>query len=297
LEINSFFQYLVSLLVSGITIGAIYATIALGFVTIFRSSSIINFAQGEFVMLGGILTVFFLKVLNLSYFLAGVFSVCIVTLVGLMVYRLVIHPLRKASVLVLIMSTLGVSIFITNTTMLVLGNTPKSLPAISTAEAIKIGRIAISPQSIWVIGMTILILIILYVLSNHTLVGKAMEASSTAPLAADLVGIPTNSMVLYSFGVSAAVGAIGGIFITPIFFIRYDSGGMLGLKGFIAAVIGGWGSPTGAVLGGFLLGILESLSVCFISAGYKNAVSFVAMILILYFKPTGVLGSKSIERF
>lgn len=248
-------------------------------------------------MLGGILTVFFLKVLKLSYFLSGLLSVFIVTLLGLAVYRLAIHPLRKAPVLILIMATLGVSIFITNTTMLIGGNLPQSLPPISSADAIKMGRIAISPQNIWVIAITLLILIILYILSNHTLTGKAMEASSTSPLAANLMGIPINSMILYSFGISAAIGAVGGIFITPIFFTRYDSGSMLGLKGFIAAVIGGWGNPIGAVMGGFVLGILESLSVGFISAGYKNAIAFVAMILILYFKPTGLIGSKSIEKF
>jgi branched-chain amino acid transport system permease protein len=285
------------LIVSGVTVGAVYAIVALGFVTIFKSSSIINFAQGEFVMLGGMLTVYFLKGLKLPYLLAGALAVTTVCLIGLIVYVLAIHPLRKAPVLILIMATLGVSMFISNTTMVLLGNTPRSIPPISSARAILLGDVAISPQSIWVIALSIIILISLYLLANHTLIGKAMEASSTDPLGADLVGIPRSRIVLYSFGVSATIGAIGGILISPIFFVRYDSGGLLGLKGFIAAVIGGWGSATGAVVGGVLVGVLESLSIGFVSAGYKNAIAFFIMILILYLKPNGLLGSKEVIKF
>lgn len=277
--------------------GAVYAMVALGFVAIFKSSSIINFAQGEFVMLGGMLTVYFLKDLGLPYLLAGALAIVTVCLIGMVVYVLAIHPLRKASVLILIMATLGVSMFISNTTMLLLGNTPNSIPPISNGNAILLGEVAISPQSIWVIAITVVILMFLYLLANHTLIGKAMEASSTDPLGADLVGIPRNKIVLYSFGVSATIGAIGGILISPIFFVRFDSGGMLGLKGFIAAVIGGWGSATGAVVGGILVGVLESLSIGFISAGYKNAIAFLVMILILYLKPNGLFGSKEVIKF
>jgi branched-chain amino acid transport system permease protein len=291
------FWVIAQLVVSGVTVGAVYAMVALGFVTIFKSSSIINFAQGEFVMLGGMLTVYFLKGLKLPYFLAGALAVVTVCLIGMVVYILAIHPLRKASVLILIMATLGVSMFISNTTMLLLGNTPRSIPPISDANSILLGEVAISPQSIWVIALTVVILIFLYLLANHTLIGKAMEASSTEPLGADLVGIPRNKIVLYSFGVSATIGAIGGVLISPIFFVRFDSGGMLGLKGFIAAVIGGWGSATGAVVGGILVGVLESLSIGFISAGYKNAIAFLVMILILYLKPNGLFGSKEVIKF
>jgi branched-chain amino acid transport system permease protein len=291
------FWIFAQLIVSGVTVGAVYAMVALGFVAIFKSSSIINFAQGEFVMLGGMLTVYFLKDLGLPYLLAGALAVVTVCLIGMVVYVLAIHPLRKASVLILIMATLGVSMFISNTTMLLLGNTPNSIPPISNGNAILLGEVAISPQSIWVIAITVVILMFLYLLANHTLIGKAMEASSTDPLGADLVGIPRNKIVLYSFGVSATIGAIGGILISPIFFVRFDSGGMLGLKGFIAAVIGGWGSATGAVVGGILVGVLESLSIGFISAGYKNAIAFLVMILILYLKPNGLFGSKEVIKF
>jgi len=125
--------------------------------------------------------------------------------------------------------------------------------------------------------------------------GKAMEASSTDPLGADLVGISRNRMVFLAFGVSAGTGAIAGILITPVFFTSYNSGTILGLKGFIAAILGGWGKNTGAILGGFALGILEALSVAFIPAGYKDAVAFAILLLILYFRPKGILGSPFVD--
>jgi branched-chain amino acid transport system permease protein len=138
-------------------------------------------------------------------------------------------------------------------------------------------------------------LILLYLLSHRTLLGKAMEASSTDPLGADLLGISRNLMVFLAFGVSAGVGAFAGILITPMFFTSYSSGTLLGLKGFVAAVLGGWGKNSGAILGGFVLGIVESLSLAFIPSGYKDGVAFVILLLILHFRPKGILGSPFID--
>ena len=138
-------------------------------------------------------------------------------------------------------------------------------------------------------------LIALYLLSHRTLLGKAMEASSTDPLGADLSGISRNFMVFLAFGVSAGIGAIAGIFVAPIFYTSYNVGTLLGLKGFIAAVLGGWGKNSGAILGGFALGIIESMSVAFIPSGYKDAIAFVVLLLILYLRPKGILGSPFID--
>ncbi|MEM4720965.1 MAG: branched-chain amino acid ABC transporter permease [Candidatus Methanomethylicaceae archaeon] len=281
----------VQFLISGITMGSVYALVALGYMTIFNASKIINFAQGDFVMLGGILTVFFLKTIGLPYLFSGVLSVLLVGLYGLLVYGLAIYPLRGAPVLILIIATLGVSIFTQNTTMLIFGRDPLSLPSISGDVTFHIKGGAISLQSFWVLGVTGLILLTLYWLGNHTLIGKTMQANSTDPLAAQLMGISLPVTVLIAFGVSAMIGAIAGIFITPIFFTSYSIGLLLGLKGFVAGVLGGWGKTTGAVIGGLTLGILESLSVGFISAGYKNAIAFLILIVILYFRPRGILGS------
>jgi len=283
------------LLPSGITIGAIYALVALGFVTIIRASQIINFAQGEFVMLGGVITFFLLKGLNFPYPVAALVAIVIVMMVGFFLYVTVIYPLRKASILILLIATLGASIFLSNTSGLLFGTLPKALPPFSGERPLHIGGISIVPQSLWVLGTSFLLLFFLFFLSHRTLLGKAMEASSTDSLGADLLGISRNLMVFLAFGVSAGIGAIAGILITPIFFTSYNSGTLLGLKGFIAAVLGGWGKNSGAIIGGFVLGIVESLSIAFIPSGYKDGVAFAALLLILYLRPKGILGSPFID--
>jgi len=287
--------YMPQLFVSGITMGAIYALVALGFVIIVRASQILNFAQGEFVMLGGVITFFFITVSRLPYPIAVLVAVIFVTILGFVLHLLVIYPLRKAPALILIMATLGASIFLSNTSALLFGTLPKALPPFSSALSLQLGGIAIAPQSLWVLGATFSLLLALHLLSHRTLVGKAMEASSTDPLGADLAGIPRNLMVFLAFGVSAAMGSIAGVLVTPLFYTSYNSGTLLGLKGFIAAVLGGWGKNSGAILGGFALGIVESLSVAFIPAGYKDGVAFVVLLLILYFRPKGILGSPFID--
>jgi len=276
--------------------GAIYALVALGFVTVIRASQIINFAQGEFVMLGGVMTFFFLKVMNLPYMLAALIAVAIVVGIGFLMHLSVIYPLRKApSILILIMATLGASIFLSNTSSLLFGTLPKALPPFSGEQPLQIGGAFILPQNLWVLGIAFFLLIALYLLSHRTLLGKAMEASSTDPLGADLSGISRNLMIFLAFGVSAGVGAIAGILITPLFFTSYNSGTVMGLKGFIAAVLGGWGKNSGAILGGFTLGVIESLSVAFIPSGYKDAVAFGILLIILYVRPKGILGSPFID--
>ncbi len=287
--------YIPHLLSSGITIGAIYALVALGFVTISRASQIINFAQGEFVMLGGVITYSLLNVLNFPYPLAVLVAILMVILIGFLMHASVVYPLRKASILILLMATLGSSIFLSSTSGLIFGTLPKALPPFFGERPLQIWGISVLPQSFWVLGSTFLLLIFLYLLSHRTLLGKAMEASSTDPLGADLLGISRSLMVFLAFGVSAGVGAFAGILITPIFFTSYSSGTLLGLKGFVAAVLGGWGKNSGAILGGFALGIVESLSLAFIPSGYKDAVAFTVLLLILYFRPKGILGSPFID--
>jgi len=291
----SLWTYIPQLLFSGITIGAIYALVALGFVTISRASQIINFAQGEFVMLGGVITFFLLNGVKLPYPLAALIAVLLVVMIGFAMHLSILYPLRKASILILIMATLGASIFLSSTSGLLFGTLPKTLPPFSSEGPLQLGKISVSPQSLWVLLSTFILLIFLYLLSHRTLLGKAMEASSTDPLGADLLGISRNLMVFLAFGVSAGVGAIAGILITPIFFTSYSSGALLGLKGFISAVLGGWGKNSGAILGGFVLGIVESLSLAFIPSGYKDGVAFVILLLILYFRPKGILGSPFID--
>jgi branched-chain amino acid transport system permease protein len=287
--------YIPQLFFSGLTMGAIYALVGLGFVTIARASQIINFAQGEFVMLGGMITFTLLKGGGMPYPLAAVVAVLLVIMIGCALHITVIYPLRKASLPILLMATLGASIFMSNTAALVFGTLPRALPAFLGSQPLQIGGIFVSSQSLFVVGATFVLLTSLYLLSHRTMTGKAMEASSTDSLGADLTGISRNLMVFLAFGVSAGMGAIAGIFITPIFYTSYCAGTLIGLKGFVAAVLGGWGKNSGAILGGFVLGVVESLSVAFIPSGYKDAVAFVVLLLILNFRPKGILGSPFVD--
>ena len=290
------FDIFIQLTVSGLTTGAIYSLIALGFITIYRASNILNLAQGEFVMLGALCTVFFIEKIGAPYFLAAVSSVALVSIVGLLLQRVVIHPIRNESVLILIMVTIGLSIFMSGSAGILFGPSPKSLPPFIDAAPIELfGSIRINVQSLFVICATLLLLFLLYMAAHHTFIGKAMEAVSTDRLGSDLTGIPGNLIIMLSFGISAGIGDVAGIFITPLFFAQFNSGAILGLKGFAAAVIGGWGKYSGAVLGGFILGVIESVSVGCIPAGYKDAIAFIALLLILYFKPKGILGSRALE--
>jgi branched-chain amino acid transport system permease protein len=236
-----------------------------------------------------------LKGAGLPYGLAILLAILLVTLIGFLLHLLVIYPLRKASIPILLIATLGASFFISSTSGLGFGQLPKTLPPFSGDQPFLIAGFPVTPQNLWVLGATFGLLIFLYLLSHRTWVGKAMEASSTDPLGADLSGIPRNLMVFLAFGVSAGMGSVAGILITPIFYTSYSSGTLLGLKGFIAAVLGGWGKNSGAILGGFLLGIVESLSIAFIPSGYKDGVAFAILLLILYFRPKGILGSPFID--
>lgn len=308
---NLSFSQLLQFIIAGLTSGSIYALIALGFTLIFNATNVINFAQGEFVMLGGVtavsldlllravLTGFFSNVMKFPIWLSSlgatliilVLSVLAVTLVGIVFERLVINPLRNASVISLIISTIGVSIFLKGLAMILWGKDPLPLPSFSGDTPIKFLGASISPQNLWVFGLTFLALVVLQFFFSYTITGKAIKACSVNKTAASLVGINTSRMVLYSFALSAGLGAMAGVIITPISMTSFSAGSVLGLKGFVAAVLGGLGVPLGAVVGGLLLGVLESLSIAFISSGYKDAIAFFILLLVLFVRPAGILGS------
>lgn len=283
------------LLVAAITLGAVYGLVALGFVTIYRCSGVVNFAQGEFAMLGALMTIYLLKVGTLPYPASAVLAVVFVVLVGVLVHQLVVAPLRRASLLSLIMATLGVSLFVQNAALVAWGPRGAALPAFSGSEPIRFGEVAIVPQSLWVIAMAVVVLVALYLLNNRTTFGKKMTATATQPLAAGLVGISTGSMIRWSFAISSAVGALAGLFLAAMVPMNFASGTSFGLKGFIAAVLGGWGKASGAMVGGLALGIIETYAAGFLPTGYKDAISFLVLILILYYRPSGIMGASLAE--
>jgi branched-chain amino acid transport system permease protein len=282
-------------LLSGITIGAIYALVALGFSIIFNASHVINFAQGEFVMIGGMTTVS-LTGTGLPLPAAMIAAVLLAALAGLALERFAVEPARGAPVVTLIIITIGASILLRGLAALVWDKKLHTLAPFSGSTPIEIAGAALLPQSLWVLGVTIAIVLALSWFFGRTLLGKAMLAASNQRVAAQLVGINVRRVLLVSFGLSAALGAVAGILITPITLTSWDVGIMLGLKGFAAAVLGGLGSGPGAVLGGLALGIAETLSAGYLSSAYKDVIAFVLMLAVLFFRPTGILGSRSAER-
>lgn len=286
------FQYLIT----GLTIGSIYAMVAVGFNIIYNVTEIINFAQGEFVVLGGLIMVFFYVTLKLPLVLAFPATVIFVTMVGVLLDRLAIRPIRQPSVLTLIIATIAASILIKGVAMLIWGKDPYDFPAFSGRDPITLLGAVIQPQYLWVISFLVLTVVILSVFFNRSIIGKAMSACADNPDAASLVGIHVNRMILLSFAMSAAIGAVAGITVTPISLMEYDRGAMLAVKGFGAAVLGGLGSFPGAILGGVIIGVIESLGAGLISSGYKDAFALIVLLVVLFFKPSGILGSIEISR-
>jgi branched-chain amino acid transport system permease protein len=291
MEKISFAGQLIQYVVTGITVGSIYAMVALGFNIIYNVTEIINFAQGEFVMLGGLTMVFFTATVHLPLSVAFLFTVAVVTGVGALMERSTINPLKNSSVLTMIIVTIAVSILLKGVAMFTWGKDPYILPAFSGTKPIFILGAAIQTQTLWVLFITAVVVVLLSLFFKKTRYGKAMLACADNPEAARLVGIKVNIMVLVSFALSAALGAVAGAIITPISLMEYDRGALLGLKGFGAAVLGGLGSFYGAVVAGFSLGIIESLCAGLISSGYKDAVALLMLLLVLFVRPSGLFGN------
>jgi branched-chain amino acid transport system permease protein len=277
--------------ISGLTNGAIYALIALGFGIIFNTTTIINFAQGEFVMLGAMCAISIYH-LAPSLPLAFLGGVIIVSLVGLAFERLALRPVGEASSLTLIIITVGAGVFLKGVAMLLWGKESYPLPPFSGEAPLHLGPATILPQNLWVLGLTLVLVLALEAFFRLTLMGKAMRACAYNPRAARLVGIPASRMVQLSFALSALLGAGAGILIAPLTLGVYDMGTMLGLKGFAAAIIGGLGSLLGGVLGGLLLGLAESFTSGLISSGYRDAVTFLLLLVVLFLRPRGLLGGR-----
>lgn len=283
------------LVVSGIVTGAIYALVGLGYVTIYRTSRVVNFAQGSFVMLGALLTYSLLSERGFPFWLAGIVSVAAVVGIAVAMYFLVIAPIIKVSLVSMILVTIGVSLLLENLALVKWGGYGVGIPAFPGDRTLHVGKLTVQVQNLWVIGVALLLFLGLWLLANRTRVGKQMTATASDPLSAGLSGISTTRMVVLAFAISAAIGAIGGICVGSISPTSYATGGVLGLAGFIAAIVGGWGSSSGAIVGGLTVGLAESLATGFLPGGYRSAVAYVLLIVILYFRPSGILGSGAAE--
>ena len=286
---------LLQFLFSGATVGATYALAALGFTLIYNASGVINFAQGEFIMIGGMAAVFLVQ-LGVPLPLAIALAVAIAACVGVLVEKLAIEPAGNAEVVTLIIITIGASLTIRGLVGVTLGKGNHALPSFSGESPIAVFGATLLPQSLWVLGVTLVVVLALAWFFGRTLTGKAMLATAHNPLAAKLVGINTRFILLLSFALAGALGAVGGILIAPINYTSYDAGIMLGLKGFVAATLGGLGSGMGAIAGGLILGIVEAMTAGYVSSAYKDAMPFVLILLILFFRPQGLFGKKGTDR-
>jgi branched-chain amino acid transport system permease protein len=282
---------LVQFLLSGLTVGAIYALVALGFAIIYNASHVINFAQGEFVMIGGMATAAFVES-GLPLPLAALLAVGGAMLVGLALEKLAVEPARGAPVVTLIIITIGASILLRGLAALIWDKKIHAVPAFSGEAPIRLGGATLLPQTLWVLGATLATVALLWWFFNRTLTGKAILAVSHNRLAAQLMGISVRRVLLVSFGLSAALGALAGVLIAPISFTSWDVGVMLGLKGFAAAILGGMGSGPGAIIGGLALGLIESLGAGYLSSAYKDVFAFVIILAALIFLPDGLAGRR-----
>ena len=280
---------------SGLTVGAVYALVALGFTIIYNASDVVNFAQGEFVMLGGMTTVALYDA-GTPLWLAAVLAVCITAIIGIALNKLAIEPARGAPVVSLIIITIGASIFVRGMAQIIFDKQLHRFPAFTGDTPLRIGGATILPQSLWVLFGAAVIFAGLYVFFTRTLLGRAILATANNRLAARLVGINTDFVMTFSFAVSAAIGAVAGVLVTPITLTSADIGVMVALKGFAAAMLGGMGNPFGALIGGLLLGLIEAMTAGYLSSSYKDAAAFVVIIAVLMVMPQGLFGRKTLER-
>ncbi len=282
--------------ITGVTVGSTYALVALGFAIIYNASDVVNFAQGEFVMIGAMSAIALSAGDGLPMPIALICAVLITVCVGILLQRFAIAPAKGASVVTTIIITIGASIFLRGIALLVWGKDIFALPHFSGETPLQIGQATMLPQNLWVMGGAVILVAGVQYFFNHTSLGKAILACSCNRTAAHLVGINVGMILLIAYGLSAFLGAMSGILVTPITYTSYDAGVMLGLKGFSAAILGGMGNPMGAVAGGLALGLIESLAAGLISSGYKDAIGFIILLLVLFFRPSGLFGKASAER-
>ncbi len=289
-------QLLFQYLVAGLTYGTIYAIVAIGFNIIYNATGIINFAQGEFVMLGGMLGVTLNAFVPLPAAIAG--AVVATMLAGALIELALIRWLRRPSVLRMIVITIGLSIVLRELALLVWGTDVRALPYFTgdAVSSLSLGGVHVSPQVLWVLGVSAVIVVALNFFFSRTLLGRQMRACACNREAAQLCGIKAKNMVTLSFVLSAGIGALAGCVISPITYVQYDSGSNLAIKGFTVAILGGLGNSTAAIAAGLLLGILESFSICVLPAAYKDVIAISILLVILFVRPSGLFGNLEAAR-
>jgi len=279
---------------SGLVVGGIYALIGLGFVIVFSVTRIVNFAQGEFVALGALLLAT-LTARGVALPLALVLTMAAGAVAGLVLERIAVHPLRMAPPLAVLIVTIGASIAARGLALVTWGTDPIATPAFSAGAPFVVGGAVVVRQGLWVVGTAAALFVLLWVFFMRTYAGTALRACAANPRGARLNGMRVDRMFVAAFAMAGALGAVAGAVMAPITYATYDMGLMLGLKGFVAAVIGGLVSPLGAIVGGFALGLLESVGAGLVSSAYKDAIAFVVLIGLCLMQTAGWLPWRVVE--
>jgi branched-chain amino acid transport system permease protein len=282
-----FVQVLQSL-ISGLTLGAIYALIAFSFSLVFRTTRIMNIAQGEFSMLGGMIAIALIGI-ALPMFLSVLAAIILVAIIGLIIERLVIRRVRTFPRMMIIMITIGLSMTIQGFAVVLWGQDSYLLPHLSGSDPIPVLGAAILPQTIWILGISAALSILFWFFLDRTMLGLAMRASAENRLAASLVGINPIRVVQLSFVFGASIGALAGVLVAPIVFMNFISGVLLTIKGIVAAIVGGIDSNVGAVVGGLAVGLAESMAAGIFPSMYKDVIALFILLVVLCAMPKGII--------
>jgi branched-chain amino acid transport system permease protein len=284
------------LLFTGLGIGAIYALVALGFVLLIRAANVVNFAQGEFSMLGAYLMVILTTGLGLPYLVSIPVAVVTMAAFGIVFAGATYWPLRHRGQLPVIISTIGASIFLANIVLVLYGPSPQVLPGLFDNPGFEVGGVFMDSQYLAIMVVVTLLVILQFLIFEKTLLGKKLQATSQDKEMASLLGIPVALMILITFGYSAALGGIAGVLVAPVLFVSTGMGAIISLKAFAANIIGGFGNIPGAIIGGLALGVVETFGAAFISVPYKDAIAFAMLLLFLLIRPQGLFGEKISEK-
>jgi branched-chain amino acid transport system permease protein len=283
------------LLVAGLSAGSIYALVGLGLVLVFKGTGILNFAQGELVAFGAYVALFFSAVMKLPYWQVFALTLIVAALFGAALERGLIRPLMRAPAFTIVVATLAIGLMIKNALRLSWQETVSTIPSPFGDGAIRIGGIAVNPQYLWVTGCSLAIMAILALFFRRSLLGKAMQAVAQNQEAARLMGIRVSRVFSGTFALSTAVAAVAGVLLAPLIGIQAEMGGVI-LKGFVAAILGGFTSLAGCVAGGLVLGVLETFGGAYVGGTFKDTVAFGLLMVILLVRPHGLFGRAEARR-
>lgn len=288
----------VQLTIAGLAVGSIYALIALGFVLIYTSVNVVNFAQGDFAMIGAYFMVTMELDLHLPWIVAMLIAVVLAGLCGALFQLLIFQPVRNRprNFLPVMIATVGGSVFIEQVFLLIYGPIPYQLPPIFKSESIKIAGVHIYPQYLVIIALTVVMVSVLNWFLDHTKLGKQLQATAQDPDTARLVGIRVAWMAALTFAISTGLGGLAGLLIAPLYTVTSTMGSTIALKAFAAAIVGGFGSMKGAIVGGLGIGLIETYGATYISGSYRDAFPFIVLILFLVFRPQGLFGEKVAQK-